>query len=693
MSERWQVRLAALTGFTVVAAFVAGKTARDAMFLSAFDVTLLPTFAAISAILTIPLVLVVARRMSVSGPGRLVPVLFGISTVLLLVEWLGTTSCPKVAAAAVYFHLGAIGPILVSGFWSTINERFDPRTAKRNIGRIGLGATLGGIAGGVIAQATAAWLPASAILLVVAALQLACIALFRALSPRQEVSNVDAGDAWDGMRVVARSRLLRVMAAIALLSAMGAAALDYMFKAEIATSGRGALGALAIYYTITNVATALVQLLATERAIARLGVGRGAAVLPAMLAGFSLAALATPLLIAVARGAEMVSRSSLYRATTELLMAPIAPHEKRSAKVILDVGADRLGDMLGAQLVSVLLIALPAAILIAAVVLAVAALAFALVVPRAYREVLEARLVASASPATDGMESSLLPSTPDAVPPAAPTARDGLIEAIADLRSGDATRIERHLAAPLAPELAAHALPLVAWTPVAPLVTERLREIAPRITGTLVDVLLDPEAEFAVRRRIPGLLVDGMPEVAFVGLWRALFDARFEVRYRAGKALARLRDRGQALAVSAEQVFEVIEREVRVDTRIWQSYQLVDGVDGSEADALVHRVLEQRSATALDHVFTLLGLVLAAEPVRIALHALGTDDPTLRGTALEYLEGVLPPRIRDRLWPFLELEQHDLRAPRSPAELVSALRLSHPSIMANLRDRASNPPA
>src|SRR5207302_735160 len=199
-----------------------------------------------------------------------------------------------------------------------------------------------------------------------------------------------------------------------------------------------------------------------------------------------------------------------------------------------------------------------------------------------------------------------------------------------------------------------HALPLVAWAPVASLVARRLREVAPRITGLLVDALLDPEAEFAVRRRIPGLLVDAAPELAFVGLWRALADARFEVRYRAGKALARMRDRGHALPLPAEQVFDVVEREVRVDTRIWKSYQLVDGIDGSEADELVHQVLEQRSATALDHVFTLLGLVLASEPMRIALHALGTDDPYLRGTALEYLDGVLPDRIRKPLWPFLE---------------------------------------
>jgi hypothetical protein len=51
------------------------------------------------------------------------------------------------------------------------------------------------------------------------------------------------------------------------------------------------------------------------------------------------------------------------------------------------------------------------------------------------------------------------------------------------------------------------------------------------------------------------------------------------------------------------------------------------------------------------HVFTPLALVLPTEPLRIAFRGWHTDDPALRGTALEYLENVLPHQIRDRLWP------------------------------------------
>ena len=45
----------------------------------------------------------------------------------------------------------------------------------------------------------------------------------------------------------------------------------------------------------------------------------------------------------------------------------------------------------------------------------------------------------------------------------------------------------------------------------------------------------------------------------------------------------------------------------------------------------------------------------------LALHAVQTDDPELRGTALEYLESILPPDVRAQLWPFLEGEGHGQR--------------------------------
>jgi hypothetical protein len=45
--------------------------------------------------------------------------------------------------------------------------------------------------------------------------------------------------------------------------------------------------------------------------------------------------------------------------------------------------------------------------------------------------------------------------------------------------------------------------------------------------------------------------------------------------------------------------------------------------------------------------------VLPREPVRAAFRSLSNPDPVLHGQALEFLEGALPPGLRDKLWPMI----------------------------------------
>jgi hypothetical protein len=77
-------------------------------------------------------------------------------------------------------------------------------------------------------------------------------------------------------------------------------------------------------------------------------------------------------------------------------------------------------------------------------------------------------------------------------------------------------------------------------------------------------------------------------------------------------------------------------------------------MEESDRQTLMDGFVKGRMSQGLLHVFTLLSLVLPADPVQVALRSLHTDDEKLRGTALEYLDGVLPPAIRERLWPSLE---------------------------------------
>src|SRR6185295_6666931 len=123
-------------------------------------------------------------------------------------------------------------------------------------------------------------------------------------------------------------------------------------------------------------------------------------------------------------------------------------------------------------------------------------------------------------------------------------------------------------------------------------------------------------------------------------------------------------------------IYAVVLREVAVGHPVWESKRLLDGfVSESPLDAFVR----DRAGQSLAHVFTLLSLVLPREPLQIAFRSLHAGDRYLRGTALEYLEGVLPPAIRQPLWPFL-VYRRTKPGSRSQDEIIADLLRSSDSI-------------
>jgi hypothetical protein len=126
---------------------------------------------------------------------------------------------------------------------------------------------------------------------------------------------------------------------------------------------------------------------------------------------------------------------------------------------------------------------------------------------------------------------------------------------------------------------------------------------------------------------------------------------------------------------------------VAVSRLVWESHQLLDRLEDTESASMVDQFVRARASRSLAHVFTLLSLVLPAEPLQIAFRGLQTDDQNLRGTALEYLEGVLPPDIRGRLWPYLEDQRASARtATRPREEILEDLLKSQQSIVLNLEE-------
>ena len=92
--------------------------------------------------------IVVSRFLSHLNPARSVPFTLGLSALLLFGEWRLVEALPRMGAVAVYLHLSALTLVLFSGFWSVVNERFDPYTAKTVVARASGFGALGGVLGG-----------------------------------------------------------------------------------------------------------------------------------------------------------------------------------------------------------------------------------------------------------------------------------------------------------------------------------------------------------------------------------------------------------------------------------------------------------------------------------------------------------------------------------------------------------------
>ena len=167
---------------------------------------------------------------------------------------------------------------------------------------------------------------------------------------------------------------------------------------------------------------------------------------------------------------------------------------------------------------------------------------------------------------------------------------------------------------------------------------------------------------------------------------------RFEVRFQCGQALARIQEKNSEVSFDQEVVFARVGREVAVDRRVWESHKLLDKLEEGGRDApLVDEFLRKRTSRSLEHVFNILSLALPREPLKIAFRGLYTNDANLKGTALEYLESILPGPIREGLWPFLEDDRGEKSASGSREQILADLMRSNQSIELNLAELRRKP--
>jgi hypothetical protein len=687
------VRAAIVAVGILVAQQVAGKATRDALFLSHFDVTALPLAAGSAAIVSFGAVLAFARGMVLLTPSRVVPLAVGVSSVLLIGEWGLSLVLPRPAAVAVYFHMSAFGGTLLSGFWSLVNERLNPHSAKRVVGRIGMGSSVGGLLGGLLTWRVATVTTLPTMLLAMAALGLLCLVPLLRIRPlRDGMPEPRAAlpvPVLSGLRVIRGDAYLRDLAILVGLSALLEALLDYVFNsAAVASVPTGAplMSFFALYHSSVALLGVAAQATLIRASLGRLGLATTMGLPSGFVALGSCAAMAFPGLAGslILRGGQAVLRNSLFRSAYELLYTPLPLDRKRSAKAIVDVACDRLGATLGSGLLALGLLVAPASHLRLPLLAASSAIAVAMVLlarhfHRRYvkaladglrtsvvhldpREIVDATTRLTLATIEREKQQRLEKARKEQIA-AGPPALPSVIGTVAELGSRDRDRIRGALRRrdSLDRRLVGLVIPLLADDDLFPDAVRALRTAAPNCEGQLVDALLDRELGSVVRRRIPRVLAAMPTQRAADGLMAGLRDDQFAIRFRCTRALVKLKKQNLALLIPAPEVFAAALREL---------------------------ALERQSGRTLDLVFDILSLALERDPLKIALWAFRSGDEGLRGTALEYLENVLPPRVRESLWPRLggpprpqptgrptdELRDELLRSTASTATRRSVLR-------------------
>jgi len=697
LNDKFTIFFAASAALLMIGHLQGGKTIRDALFLSNFAVTELPKVMIATAVFSALAVVAFSRILSRSGPARLTPPLYIFSGLISVGEWLGLAFWPHIVTIILYLHVTVVDSLLISGFYSIINERYDPYNAKRVISRMVIFATLGGILGAGAANFIAKMVDVRAVVAMLALLHvLSGLALYQ-VTRGQTGSKGQPAPPRGILKIAAQNTLIQRMALLMLTLAAVVALLDYLFKAtlQVSLSKEELVTFFAYFYICIDIGSLLLQTLFGSKALRWFGLGGTIILLPLgiIFGGLITFVFRSLMTITLLRGAANLLTNTFFGPGYELFFTPISPADKRASKIIIDVGANRFGNMLGGLMIMGLLL-LPghtgSYILLLAMILAGAMTILIFLLNRGYisqlasnlrNGTLDAANIVIKDKTTEGtvaltqtrldrdkllQQISLLRSrdivsadrtddrpgaisTPKSM--ASDTDADREIEVIRDLRSQDENRIRRVLVnKAITPTMLPHILPLFRSQTVLQEALNALKPLVFVATGQMVDALLDQHQHPLIRRRIPLLLGQADNERALQGLTLGLEDRELDVRFRCAEALTRIKTNHSHLAIDTEAIWRVIYREIAEFSIT--GFKLTRGVE------------------PLRYLFHLLGIILGPGVMDICYHALQAEDPALRGTALEYLENQLPPNVREPLWPLIAAGRTETKSDRSTKEIM-----------------------
>lgn len=646
------VAVAASLLFAVIGAFVVLKSARDALFLSAFSVANLPYLLVLTALTSAAVAAAYVRLAASSSASRGIRASLAAFLGTVLLFWLGLHFEPQPAILLFYLWVGLFGTLVPVQAWLVVSERLSPRQARRTLGFLGAGASLGGSAGGILARACSKAWGATALLPLAAVL----ILLALAVSLRFE-SNAEraSGAAEPAAAPPLGRRLAILMVVVVAVGSVVSTFVDFQFKAiaqrEMSTAAE--LGAFfGSFYASVEVATLALQVLATPFLLQRLPLSATLPLLPLVLFagnGMLLAAASLPSALFL-KASEQALRQSLDRSSRELLYLPAAPIARARLKSLVETLGVRVPEA-AAAVALVLLVSLGDASLrtlaaLALVLVSIWAVAAALL-GREYPQVLKTAILhwqIDFSQARDAMLGrDFLGLLPELIHTSSP---ETLLHLLELMRTTGDPGLGPHLR-----HLIEHRDPRVRHAALELLMMQR-HDLSKDVERRLSDEDLEVRTEavhYLCMRSAPG--TTGV----LAGFLRHP-DARMRV---AASACALNEPAGAARESAYEQLDEALTLALRQDepeVRIEIAHVLGQPAPGPSAERLLRRLLTDPDPAVCRAA---LRSVARASLPGLVPHLLGAlADPALRYEAREALRGqgaAVLPQLRAAL--------HDAQAP------------------------------
>ncbi|WP_420449176.1 NTP/NDP exchange transporter [Candidatus Palauibacter sp.] len=278
-----------------------------------------------------------------------------------------------------YVWLSVINLVSTSVFWAFMVDVFDVDQGKRLFPFIGIGGTLGALAGGggaslISGLTDSPYLPAGLMLIGAGcfALAIGVMLILDGTAGRSKLSRLETATAagaesgggsapgariggafWDGARAVATSPYLLGVGLWVVFMAVSNT-LIYFTQANVILEATDTfsqrVGSFANFDFLAQAATLFTQVFVTTHVIRKLGVGWTLAILPVVtVLGFVVLAV-WPIygVMMIFQAVHRATRYAISRPSRETLFSVVPPAEKYKAKPIVDVFLYRGGDLAGA---------------------------------------------------------------------------------------------------------------------------------------------------------------------------------------------------------------------------------------------------------------------------------------------------------------------------------------------------------